>query len=345
MDIDGTLYAVTNETETGTSELITINTSNGEATELCTFSVTDVEGVTIANDGTMYISTGYSSNNPNRIYRVDNRNTCQVTLLSNISFGTHIDIEDIACPVYPTTVEMAEATATRYGDRVLLEWRTGYEVDTLGYWLYREENGMRQRLNESLITGSVLLAGSRVGLTAGRTYFWWDALPHRSGPPPRYWIEEIDLSGQRTLHGPLVPGVGTGPPRTISSTPLLSHIGRGRTIASVTRGSKSEGIRYPGQNVFLPYAARVAPVGPMAEDAAWATQRRVASGSAVKIEVDRPSWYRITQPELLAAGLDPRTDPRYLHLYVEGREVAMRIRGEEDGRLDPTDAIEFYGMG
>ncbi|HXF06429.1 MAG TPA: C25 family cysteine peptidase [Blastocatellia bacterium] len=344
MDIDGTLYAVTNASEVGESELITINTSNGVATELCNFgSLTDVEGITIANDGTMYISTGNSSSNPNRIYRVDNRNTCQVTLLSNINFGSHIDIEDIACPVFPTTAPMEEATATQYGDRVLLEWRTGYEVDTLGFRIYREDDGVRRRLNESLIAGSVLLAGPRIGLTAGRKYIWWDELPRQTGPP-RYWIEEIDVSGQRTLHGPIVPTVGLGPPRKVASTPVLSRLGR--SLASV-RTSEPSGTRAGPLDMFSPpgvsgaRSRRTSNIPAESLSAQW----RLAAGAAIKIEVAEPGWYRISQPELLAAGLNPQTDPRNLRLYVEGREVAIRVLGQEDGRLDPTDALEFYGVG
>lgn len=345
MDIDGTLYAVTNASETGSSELITINTSNGVATELCNFgSLTDIEGITIANDGTMYVSTGNSSSNPNRIYRVDNRNTCQVTLLSNINFGSHIDIEDIACPVFPTTAVMEEATATQYGDRVLLEWRTGYEVDTLGFRIYREDNGVRRRLNASLIAGSVLLAGPRIGLTAGRKYVWWDELPRQTGPP-RYWIEEIDVSGQRTLHGPIVPTVGLGPPQKVAPTPVLSRLGRSLASAATpleplgNRGALSRVLGLGNRASASLVEASGAPVGDVA------TQWRVAAGAAIKIEVAEPGWYRISQPALLAAGLDPQTDPRNLRLYVEGREVAIRIVGQEDGRLDPTDALEFYGVG
>lgn len=344
MDIDGTLYGVTNAGEAGESELITINPSNGIATELCNFgNVTDVEGVTIANDGTMYISTGASSSTPNRIYRVDNRNTCQVTLLSNINFGSHIDIEDIACPVFPTTAVMEEATATRYGDRVLLEWRTGYEVDTLGFLIYREENAARHRLNESLIAGSVLLTGPRIGLTAGQKYSWWDEPPRGAGPP-RYWIEEIDISGQRFLYGPIVPTVGLGPPRKVAASPVLNRLGRSWASAATTldlsgnRGRTSSVLGFANRATSL-----VEGSGTLSGDVA--TQWRLAAGPAIKIEVAQPGWYRLTQPELLAAGLDPQTDPRRLQLYVEGREVAMRVLGEEDGRFDPTDAIEFYGVG
>ena len=53
----------------------------------------------------------------------------------------------------------------------------------------------------------------------------------------------------------------------------------------------------------------------------------------------------MTGQELLAAGLDPATDPRLLQLFAEGQEQAFAVRGEDDGRFDSSDSIEFYGLG
>ncbi len=46
----------------------------------------------------------------------------------------------------------------------------------------------------------------------------------------------------------------------------------------------------------------------------------------------------------MAYGLD-KVDPRYLQLFVNGQEVPMAVTGQDDGRFDPQDAIEFYGTG
>jgi hypothetical protein len=47
---------------------------------------------------------------------------------------------------------------------------------------------------------------------------------------------------------------------------------------------------------------------------------------------------------LLRAGLPlSGIDPRHMHLYHDGREVPMYIRGEEDGHWDRGDYIEFIG--
>ena len=74
-------------------------------------------------------------------------------------------------------------------------------------------------------------------------------------------------------------------------------------------------------------------------------QWTLADQGAVKISVDRPGWYRVTQPELVAAGLAPVANARMLRLFVDGIEQAMRVTGEDDGQFDAADAIEFYGTG
>jgi hypothetical protein len=86
-------------------------------------------------------------------------------------------------------------------DAIQLHWQTGYEVDNLGFNIYRERDGQRIKLNPSLIAGSALLVGPGTALTAGRSYVWRDD-ETSGGEAARYWLEEVDLNGQRTWHGP-----------------------------------------------------------------------------------------------------------------------------------------------
>ena len=83
------------------------------------------------------------------------------------------------------------------------------------------------------------------------------------------------------------------------------------------------------------------PLRPATVEPSWTAP----GGPAIKIAIKQDGVYRVGQPQLLAAGLDAAGDPRRLRLYTEGREVPVRISGEDDGRLDPGDALEFYGEG
>ncbi|MBI3909560.1 MAG: SBBP repeat-containing protein [Armatimonadetes bacterium] len=222
----------------------------------------------------------------------------------------------------PTAVRLVSFTATGYGNGTLLQWRTGYEVDNLGFHVYREGGGQRVRLNPSLIAGSALLAGSGTALTAGQSYSWWDPEPVAAG----YWLEDVDLNGMHTWHGPLAP---------VSGGPVAPEPARAALLAALQQKA--------GAGVFSGPARRTAP--PIGSPRGARTQQALAARPAAKILIREEGWYRVGQPELVAAGLDPSTNPRTLRLYAEGEEVPILVRGEADGRFDPEDAIEFYGLG
>ena len=127
----------------------------------------------------------------------------------------------IAYLTTPTAVILRSFTASEYDRPVLLQWKTGYEVDNLGFHIYREENGELFRVNPGLIAGSAFLTGTGTPLTAGRSYVWphlsaltffsWCAQPrtpnafnssslstqHSALSTLKYYLEDWDLAGRR----------------------------------------------------------------------------------------------------------------------------------------------------
>lgn len=98
-----------------------------------------------------------------------------------------------------TAVKLLGFEATRAADGVVVSWETASETDNLGFNLYRAETagGVKLMLNASLIPTNVP-PGSPIGSVyefrdttaeAGKTYF--------------YWLEDVDLAGLSTLHGPV----------------------------------------------------------------------------------------------------------------------------------------------
>src|SRR5450432_4929033 len=75
------------------------------------------------------------------------------------------------------------------------------------------------------------------------------------------------------------------------------------------------------------------------------TQLELAATPAIKLMVRGAGWMRVSQPALLAAGLDPAVDPGQLRLFADGIEQGIRITGNGDASFDPDEAIEFYGVG
>ncbi len=55
--------------------------------------------------------------------------------------------------------------------------------------------------------------------------------------------------------------------------------------------------------------------------------------------------YRLTYDQLVRAEFPVDSDPRRFQLFHMGKEVAIRVVGEQDGKFDRTDYIEFWGKG
>lgn len=70
----------------------------------------------------------------------------------------------------------------------------------------------------------------------------------------------------------------------------------------------------------------------------------VTTGEKYKIVVDQDGVYTVTYADLAAAGMAvDSVDPQNFHLTNQGRDVAIYVEGEGDGRFDPGDRILFYG--
>jgi hypothetical protein len=142
-------------------------------------------------------------------------NYIQALQADGFQLGNHVNVnENAATYSYVawkrptlTAVRMASASATRSEKGVTITWRTGYEVDNLGFDVYREVAGERTRVNSKLIAGSALFVPQGF-TTVGRPYTWTDDSPafdEKDLKDVTYWVEDLDLNGKRTLHGPILP--------------------------------------------------------------------------------------------------------------------------------------------
>jgi hypothetical protein len=105
----------------------------------------------------------------------------------NVNFDD-LDVED---PVFAVTLSSFRAVRSR--GRVLLRWRTGSEVDTLGFNVFRQQSGKRVRLNRRLLPA--------LGAVAGSSYSFVDRRAPRRAV--RYWLQDVSTHGVRTWHGPV----------------------------------------------------------------------------------------------------------------------------------------------
>src|SRR5208283_1237493 len=178
----------------------------------------------------------------------------------------------------PTAVDIAAFRAYPRSDgSVVLEWRTEEESRNLGFHIYRELDGRPVRLTPSLIAGSALLLRGSLPQHAAKEYRWIDAKPATGA---QYWIEDLDINGTRTMHGP-VP-VGSAPPDAaatiagrsakVQTSPLLRDL---HAAAAAEQG--------PSRPLVTPQPHL--PVAPPNTP-----RSNLANRNAVKIAVDREGW-------------------------------------------------------
>jgi len=266
-----------------------------------------------------------------------------------------------------TKVDLVELNAYQTQEGIVLKWRTGHEINNLGFHIYREENGESYRITPNMIMGSVWLTGKGTPLNGGRSYTWWDiaGLDTQSSSlgAVRYWLEDIDLSGKRTLHGPVEVVQPANEAQLIASKPSsefakkldakyeefwkIQDLRERLRQAPLELGSSTE---RPTRTTRVSSSPRAPGANHAAPEHFTVTEPRkrqwsLAAKPAVKLLIKEEGWYRVTQPELVAAGLDPHCKSKYLQLFVDGVEQAMLVTGSRDGHFDPSDAIEFYATG
>jgi hypothetical protein len=241
-----------------------------------------------------------------------------------------------SCEGAPTAVNLISFTAEDAGEGTRIEWRTGYETGNIGFKVYRDTASGLQLITPSLVAGSALFAGMQTALTAGRTYVWWDR-DKEARSSARYWLEDIDLDGTKTMHGPVVAGPARLRPQDSANSLMLAEVGR--TSPPKIAANKPQVFSKSRSLSGFPSAAQVS------GNQAQTTWIDIAAGPSVKLLVRQTGWYRVTGAQLLAAGISPEADPEKLKLFTDGIEVAILVTGGTSGRLDPNDSIGFYGIG
>ena len=100
-----------------------------------------------------------------------------------------------------TEAAIVSLQATDSCPGTLIAWQTGYEIDALGFNVYREQGGQRVQLNASLLTAKGIAGGG------GYSYQFADAAS--ADPSRTYWVEEVRFSLDSDWYGPV--GIIAGP--------------------------------------------------------------------------------------------------------------------------------------
>ncbi len=259
-------------------------------------------------------------------------NTATVAATTSDPNSTNNSSTAITTIQSPTAVELTSFQAqSRPGGGVLLEWRTREESRNLGFHLYREDAQGRVRIDPSLIAGSALLMRGGRPQHRAKTYQWIDA---QGGPQSTYWLEDVDLNGTTTLHGPVYADSTSVNSDPVAQARLLTQTNQTAADAGSNAAAPAQVTR--ALTTPRPLIPQLAP---------GESRESLNEDPAVKISVTSEGWYQVTRNQLVAAGLPPGADARSLQLYAEGVEQPMLILGRQSGPLGPNDSIEFYGTG
>ncbi len=324
---------------TNTSEI-----SLGTGSHILTFAASNGVGWTA---GTKLVVNGWtggydgSSGTSGKIFVGSDASGLTAAQLAQITFydgvnayaATILSTGEVVPAPGPTAVKLTKFNAASFSDGVQVTWESGFEVNNLGYRLYREQKGKRTRVTPSIVAGSALMVGQGNRLTAGYSYSWFDP---QGTADTQYYLEAIDLNGSRETSGPIYPYAGSGG----SASPKIR---RALLLNEVAKSlvNNSGGADAGGWPAAMPLAVRSETLKLTPQS--LAVQQVIASGKAVKIQVRQSGWYRVTQPELVAAGFESSADARLLQLFVDGAEVPVRLSGE-GARLNGNDTLEFYGV-
>ena len=252
-------------------------------------------------------------------------NTATVTSSTSDPNTTNNSSTAISTIQSPTAVQLTSFRAQlQPGGGVVLKWRTNEETRNLGFHVYRDDGLGHRRLDPSLIAGSALLFRGGNPQHRARSYEWVDA---QGGAQASYWLEDVDLNGTRTLHGPVY----------ADSFANAAPAEQARMLSQLNQ------VIAPAPAQVARALATPAPIIPIL--APGETRVSFNEIPAVKMSVTREGWYQVTGAQLAAAGLPAGADLRMLQLYAEGVEQPILILGRQNGPLGPNDRIEFYGTG
>ncbi len=272
----------------------------------------NVNAATFTGSGTLTSNTATVSSTTSDPNLTNNSSTA----ISTIQSATGVDLVSFRAQTMP-------------GGGTLLEWQTRGESRNLGFHLYREDAQGRHQVDPSLIAGSALLLRGGLPQHRAKTYQWIDA---QGGSQSGYWLEDVDINGTRTLHGPIYAESVSSNSAAVAQARMLSQMNQTLAVTAAPQPG-------PVTRMLTTPQLLIAQV-PASESAA-----SLNGEPAVKISVTSEGWYQVTRNELVAAGMPAGADARMLQLYAEGVEQPLLITGKQSGPLGANDSIEFYGTG
>ncbi len=262
-------------------------------------------GLTISNLVTLTpASVGAQSNNT-------------VTNATGSTANPTVDFGFITAPTY---VKLDGFDVYLDGNETVVKWSTAAESDNLGFNVYREVGGRRELINRAMIAGSSLRTNANLVAT-GDNYNWTDNSPKAGAV---YYLEDIDMKGNSTLHGPVSPKIKFSASSLFKTNPVL-----------ITDLNKND--NFAKEQEFVGKDIVKQSETPKLKSESGNQQKGIARRGGVKISVNHDAWYRVSAEQLQAAGFDLNSNRELWQLFANGEEVPLKLNSDS--------SIEFFGTG
>ena len=268
-------------------------------------------------------------------------NTATVNTTSSDPNPTNNYSSVISTIISPTAVNITSFRAVaQSGGGVMLEWRTKSELRNLGFHIYRDDATGHHRVTPSLIAGAALFARGAQPQHTAKIYRWIDP---DGNTQATYSLEDVDLSGTRSLHGPVTAEMSAEPATTLIAAPSSpASASSGPQAVLLSQFNRQYGTALPAR--MIPHVATPAPTtGSTAVQTPQIASGELNNMPAAKISVQAEGWYAVTRSQLAAAGFNTGSSAQNLKLYAEGVEQPLLVVGNQTGALGANDSIEFYG--
>jgi hypothetical protein len=124
----------------------------------------------------------------------------ETTVPSSSPEPTATEVAPPTATEQPLAVELTSFTASRFGSVVVVRWETESEIAHAGFRLFRSQGTGAPRL----LTVRLIVPRSPGGELEGAKYRFVDSQPPAGAV--KYWLDDLDLVGRATRHGPAVVG-------------------------------------------------------------------------------------------------------------------------------------------
>lgn len=220
-------------------------------------------------------------------------------------------------------VQIEKLESFSNGNGVYLRWNTTYEINNLGFNIYRANEKGKVLVNPSIIAGSALIVGDKREMNGGNNYSWFDAKGSLSDV---YYIESFNTSGEKKTFGPIY---------SQQVSDLLEFAEGNSILLSEQKGNAAAII--DTSNPVLPKDL-VLNKSRRSLATAQETQFWVAAQPGVKIGIKKDGFYRVQRADLQTAGFNVNAPISKWQVYADGVEQPIIV--EPNGNY-----IEFYGRG